>query len=199
MSASISRHTLTDTRQLILGKARELLLTHSYRGLNFQELADQVGIRKASLYHHFASKGAVGLAVVEDSHQRFRQWCEQRRSEPAARQLQAYLRMFRDQIGAGSKVCAIAATVSEWDCIEPALQDAVARFHRSQLDWLAGVVRQLPDSGNGAGRDVAAAEQWAALINAGCQGALINARLRADPTAFDAAVAPLIATLNLLR
>ncbi|MEZ5706577.1 MAG: TetR/AcrR family transcriptional regulator [Burkholderiaceae bacterium] len=43
------------------------MLTRSYLGLNFQTLADQVGIRKASLYHHFASKEALGVALVDEA------------------------------------------------------------------------------------------------------------------------------------
>ena len=73
-----------DTRGDIVRTARRLLLTHSYLGLNFQALADLIGIRKASLYHHFPSKLAVGQAVVDDSAKRFHRWAETIAHQPPA-------------------------------------------------------------------------------------------------------------------
>ena len=54
-----------DTRTKILDSAQRLIQTRSFHGFSFQDIADEVGIRKASLYHHFDSKDAVALAVLE--------------------------------------------------------------------------------------------------------------------------------------
>lgn len=199
MDTAVSRHTQTDTRKLILRTARELLLTRSYLGLSFQDLADRVGIRKASLYHHFPSKEALGIAVIEDSLQRFQRWQDGLASQTAASQFLAYIHMFRDQIGAGHRVCPIGATGGEWECLEPALQDTVRRLHQAHLDWLAQVALRL-DPGARAASPTAemhtSARQWAAQVNAICQGALINARMHADVGMFDTALAPLVSRLN---
>ena len=53
------------TRENILDAAQDLIQTRSFHGFSFQDVADRVGIRKASLYHHFDSKDAVALAVLE--------------------------------------------------------------------------------------------------------------------------------------
>ena len=197
MNAAVSRHTQTDTRELIVRTARELILTRSYLGLSFQELADRVGIRKASLYHHFPSKEALGIEVIVDSARRFRAWQDSVAPLAAAERILAYVRMFRDQIGAGSKVCAIGATGGVWDCLEPGLQDAVRGLHRAHLDWLTAVALQLgggdPAAPTAAERE--AARQWAAQVNAICQGAMVNARLHGDLAVYDTAVAALIAPL----
>jgi len=198
MSSTISRHTQTDTRTLILRTARELVLTRSYLGLTFQDLADRVGIRKASLYHHFASKEALGLAVMEDSLAKFEQWCESVSDRSPAQQILAYVRMFRDLVGAGRRVCPVAAFGSEWGCIEPELRKAVQKFHGVQLNWLILTAAKLEQFlGDATGLSKAArARQWAAQLNATVQGAMVNARLYGDPAHFDAAVAPLLSELN---
>jgi TetR/AcrR family transcriptional repressor of nem operon len=201
MSATISRHTQTDTRKLILRMASELLLTRSYLGLNFQDLADRVGIRKASLYHHFESKDALGLALVSTIQAQFIRWTEEVAELSPGEQLLGYVRMYRDLIGAGGKVCAVGAFGGEWDCIESELKAAVRGFHKTQTDWLTQVAAKLPAHPLMANTPWAnwSAEQMAAQVNTLCQGAMLNARIHDDVTVFDLAVAPLRSQLQSFR
>ena len=53
-------------RRLILDHAARLLRSNGYHQTSLRELAEAVGIRKASLYHHFASKEEIVEAVVND-------------------------------------------------------------------------------------------------------------------------------------
>ena len=112
------------TRDQILGAARELIATRSYLGFSFQDVADAVGVRKASLYHHFPSKEALGVAVLRDAIQGFR-----RRDEAKARtpreSLDAYFRMYRNGLRAGSAVCPAGALAPGWDCINDELRRTV--------------------------------------------------------------------------
>ncbi len=200
-TGAVSRHTHTDTRQLIMRKARELMLSRSYLGLNFQVLADQVGIRKPSLYHHFPSKEALGVALVDEAREKFVQWTQSVQAETPSRQVTAYIKMFRDQIGAGECVCPVGATASEWELIEPALQDAVRALSLSHAEWISSVAARLAKSpgvdpqfmGNAKPR------QWGTHVSALCQGALLMARINHDAKVFDAAMAPLVQRLNTLH
>jgi TetR/AcrR family transcriptional repressor of nem operon len=200
-------HTATptphgDTRQLILRKARELIQTRSYLGLSFQDLADEVGIRKASLYHHFPSKEALGVAVIERSVELFELWQAGVAELTPARQMLAYISMYRDQIGAGQRMCPGGAMTAVWDCIEPALQAAVQHMHQQHLDWLAAIAHRLQgtqatDASLDSPPDVSAA-QWAAQVNAICQGGLLTARMHGHVQHFDLATAPLVSQLQRL-
>ena len=53
-------------RRLILDHAARLLRSNGYHQTSLRELAEAVGIRKASLYYHFASKEEIVEAVVND-------------------------------------------------------------------------------------------------------------------------------------
>lgn len=53
-------------RRLILDHAARLLRSNGYHQTSLREIAEAVGIRKASLYHHFASKEEIVEAVVND-------------------------------------------------------------------------------------------------------------------------------------
>lgn len=186
-----------DTRGDIVRTARRLLLTHAYLGLNFQELANLIGIRKASLYHHFPSKLAVGQAVIDDSAKRFHRWADTIAHLPAVQQLQAYVQMLRDALAAGGMVCPIGATAGEWAGLEPELQDTVKRFHLQQLAWLEARAAQWPSVVNpsSATGTPLTPRQWAAHFNATCQGALLTARMHGDITWYDQATAPLLNAL----
>jgi AcrR family transcriptional regulator len=54
------------SRRLILDTAARLLRSGGYHQTTLREIAEAVGIRKASLYHHFASKKEIVEAVVND-------------------------------------------------------------------------------------------------------------------------------------
>lgn len=184
---------VSDTRLSILRAARELIQTRSYLGLSFQELADRVGIRKASLYHHFPSKEALGIAVLERSVRQFDDWVGQLGGSPQA-QLQAYILMFRDVLGAGKRVCPGGALGPGWDSIEPGLQQAVRQMRQRQIDWLTVVICQIKRSGSKATTTPA---QIAAEVFAVCQGALLSARITGRSSDFDEALAPLVTQLHL--
>ena len=54
----------SSSREAILAAARRTAQAHGYSGLNFRDLADEVGIKAASIYHHFPSKADLGAAVA---------------------------------------------------------------------------------------------------------------------------------------
>lgn len=49
----------TDSRALILDAAAGLFSTFGYAGTGLRQIADEVGIRPASVYHHFESKERI--------------------------------------------------------------------------------------------------------------------------------------------
>lgn len=65
MSESRSFLAELPTRERILYEAAKLFGRQGYRGTTTREIASAVGIRQPSLFHHFASKGAVIEALLE--------------------------------------------------------------------------------------------------------------------------------------
>ncbi len=56
------QHTRSEVQRVAL----ELFTTQGYEATSLRQIADELGINKASLYYHFASKEAILLSLLED-------------------------------------------------------------------------------------------------------------------------------------
>ncbi|MFI7708287.1 TetR/AcrR family transcriptional regulator [Nonomuraea sp. NPDC049480] len=54
-----------DTRQRLIDAAVRLFTRHSFAGTSLQMIADELGITKAAVYHHFRTREELLTAVVE--------------------------------------------------------------------------------------------------------------------------------------
>lgn len=55
---------LSNTSEDILTCARALIVAGGYNGFSYADIADVVGIRKASIHHHFPNKVDLVKAIV---------------------------------------------------------------------------------------------------------------------------------------
>ena len=55
----------SDTRQRVIEIAMRLFTEHSFAGTSLQMIADELGITKAAVYHHFHTREELLTAVVE--------------------------------------------------------------------------------------------------------------------------------------
>ncbi|MDP4501775.1 TetR/AcrR family transcriptional regulator [Nonomuraea turcica] len=56
---------MPDTRQRLMDVAVRLFTRHSFAGTSLQMIADELGITKAAVYHHFRTREELLTAVVE--------------------------------------------------------------------------------------------------------------------------------------
>lgn len=174
-----------DTREKILNSAQRLIQTRSFHGFSFQDIADEVGIRKASLYHYFDSKDQVAIAVLERAAEWVSAQMEKTAGEEPRDRLEAYIHMFRIIHGKGERMCPGGSFGAVFDAVSSPVQAALHRFAKQQLGWLESIVREGVERGQfsiGDQRPRDVATQIAANI----QGALLMGRLASDPHVLDA-------------
>lgn len=188
--------TLSPTAETILSTAQSLVVAGGYNGFSYADIAAVVGIRKASIHHHFPTKADLARVLVA----RYRAAAaeglaklEQHVPEPA-RQLRAYAGYWAACIADGTApICVCALLAGEI----PALPDGVAhevRLHFQALSaWLAGVLERGARDGS-LRLDGEPATEAAALV-ATVHGAMLAARAHGDARLFATILAP---TLNRL-
>ena len=160
-----------------MNAAQRMIEKRSYLGFSFQDIADEIGIRKASLYHHFPSKEALGEEVIREATRKFREWTGGMHYA-ADKKLKAYFLMYRNALHAGEGICPAGALAPGWDCISDDLRNAVRDLRSTQVKWLAGLLEELKPAEKQPAR-------LAAYIFAVCQGGLVAARMTEDVADFD--------------
>jgi len=77
----------TDTRERIVNVAAALIAEKGFAGTSIKDISDALGVTKAALYYHFASKEEILRAIVEQPIQSIRGVLEETRdlSTPEAR------------------------------------------------------------------------------------------------------------------
>jgi len=176
------------TKERILDAAEDLIQTRSFHGFSFQDLADRVGIRKPSLYHHFDSKEALALAVLERAADFGRTHMAKVDGEDPAARLERYFEMFRDIHGEGERMCPGGSFAAVFDGVSSSVQSTLHRFAKLNLDLLESIVRDGAERGQFHIKDQRPRDV-AMQVLAGVQGALMIGRLTGDAHALDAVIA----------
>lgn len=77
-----ARHT-DETRKALIAAARRLFAASGYHNVGIREFAAEAGVTRGALYHHFASKEELFLAVMEMIQEELREHAAQRHLDPA--------------------------------------------------------------------------------------------------------------------
>lgn len=185
------------TADRILDLAEKFIQTRGYSAFSYQDIADALGIRKASIHHHFASKTDLGIATIERYTKRFGDAlaevaADERRS--SAQMLDLYIRPYRDFAGTADLVCLCGALAGELLALPPDLRARVDRFFRQHQTWLAAILKRGVARGEWKLRGKPM--QVARLVFGALQGALIVGRTTGDRTQLRDVVAMLKADLG---
>lgn len=172
------------SRDAILDAATSIAQAHGYGGLNLRSLAEHVGIKAASLYHHFSSKADLATAVAK------RYWEDAsaglealtaRISDPAER-LRKYPGMFRKALENDNRMCLCSFMTAESDDLPDTVKGEIERFNEVNIAWLG---RTLVEAGIATPKD---AKKRAHGIFAAVAGAQLMARGRSDIKLYDALI-----------
>ncbi len=187
----------TTTADEIVDCARSLIIKGGYNGFSYADIAAVVGIRKASIHHHFPSKVDLVRTLVkqyrEDAQAGFAA-LERSASDPRD-QLTRYAGYWeRCLADTSAPFCICALLASEL----PILPDPVAsevRLHFATLSaWLASAFER--GSASGVLQIQHAPQVEAESFMAVVHGGMLSARVNNDPKLFGLVTAPVLQRLS---
>ncbi|MEO1029165.1 MAG: TetR/AcrR family transcriptional regulator [Pseudomonadota bacterium] len=171
----------------IISAAENMVRDGGYNSFSFRTIADEVGIKSASVHYHFPTKEDLGIAVAEHYTDRFMAAL----GDPVAlveagkNPIDTYIAAFRAALEKDKKMCLCGLLGAEARGLPDGVVEATRTFFKNNVAWLTTA---LVATGRSADPETEA-YQIVALL----EGALITANVLDDITAFDKAVARLAA------
>lgn len=179
----MKNEAVASSKDKILLEATRIAQAHGYGGLNVRTLAEQVGIKAASLYHHFPSKAHLAAAVAKRYAQDSEATLEAlaRDAGDAENCLRRYPETFRRSLENGNRICLCSFMTAEYDDLPAEVQTEVHAFADGNIAWLGKMLQAT-------GMQRAHADIRARAIFAAVSGAQLMARGRADVGLFDSLI-----------
>lgn len=178
--------TTSLTAENIKDLAEGYIRSRGYNSFSFREIANDLGIKSASVHYHFPTKSDLAVAVAKRYNERFfEQLGDPQDSEMAPKDLlQRYIAAFRSALINDRKICLCGALGAEAESLpEPVVQET-RRFFQENLQWLATVLtRHLSKT-----HTDPAVQNRATHMLSTLQGALIVARTLEDDDIFERAI-----------
>ena len=172
----MDEHPMSDMKRRIIDSAQEFIQRNGYNGFSFRDIAAKVGIRSASIHHHFPTKSDLAAAVVRSYTDRVRHQAAEFEASAMtpAEKLDWFAGFIKTTLTDDGKMCLCGMLGAECNSLPPEVVRETAAFFKVTLGWLAGVL--------GGGKS---GEQRARNFLASMEGALILAKSLDDTALLD--------------
>ena len=171
----------SETAEQILDLAETLIQTRGYSAFSYQDIADALGIRKASIHYHFPSKTDLGVAVIDRYIARFDAALNQiaaNQTQSSMAMLDFYVQPYLLFAGTPDRVCLSAALAGEMLALPPEIREKVEYFFRAHQAWLTKILQR--GTAHGEFELQAPAPKVARMMFGALQGALLVKRATGD-------------------
>jgi len=184
---------VASTAERIVSEARSLIMTRGYNGFSYADIAETVGIRKASIHHHFPAKSDLAKAVIEETRAVIHAQTEMLATAvpDAADQLRGYAGYWERCIADNSApFCVAGMLAAELPSLPEDLVASVQGYFADLTGWLRGLLELGVEQGSVTlGRS---AHEEADAFMAAIYGAMLSARAFGDPGRFASVVETLL-------
>ena len=183
-----------DTKAALFDAAENAMRRLGYNGFSYADLAQSVGIRKASIHYHFPTKAVLSAAVMQRYHAEF----EQRLSDidnahaTGGARLKALIIVYHQALKGGDMMCLCVSLSASRDDLPAETLDAIHAFRQMMTGWLSDTFSRAERDNTIAG----ISSQEAASVLALLEGAHLAARAEKDVSVFDNALMRLRARIE---
>jgi len=188
----------TGTAAQILDTAEGLVQERGFNGFSYADVARELGVTKAALHYHFASKAELGDALIDRYAERFFAALStlDDGGSDALEKLRAYAQLYAD-VFRDDRMCLCGMLAADYATLPEPMRERVVRFFDDNEVWLTRVL----EDGRKAGtiRFDGPARPVARTLIGGLEGAMLVARPYRDLKRFRDTAALLIGGLAVER
>jgi TetR/AcrR family transcriptional repressor of nem operon len=183
------------TAERILDIAERLVQLRGFNNFSYADIANELGITKASLHYHFPGKAELGRALIARYSERFsaalRRIDQDLPDAPA--KLDAYAGLYADVLR-GKRMCMCGILAAEYQTLPAPMRSAVIGFFDENQKWLTGVLAQgqADHTLSFTGSSAEIAQSTLSTL----EGAMLVARPYDDLERFNATARHLVASLT---
>lgn len=188
--------SITDTKTALLQNAEILVRRRGYSGFSYADLSDVVGIKKASIHHHFPTKEQLVVSVLEIYRSKYAVGLVQikERHSHALDRISAYGRLYLTGVDQNLG-CLCAALAAELETLPESLRTGTALFFKEHIDWLEGVYSE--GLSRAEVRERLKPKEAARLIITALEGALMMERMIAGRSGFKLTLRAIVESLSI--
>jgi len=184
-----------DTARRILDVAERLVQTQGFNGFSYADISAEMGITKASLHYHFATKAALGSALITRYGAEFGRALDEidRSASDAREKLRRYAGLYAEVLRQ-HRMCLCGMLAADYTTLPAAMRAGVKEFFDLNESWLARVFEE--GRKQGVLRFRGPPLDSARLLLGSLEGAMLVARSYGDPERFTSAAQRLLAELS---
>src|SRR5882757_328299 len=169
---------MNETAERLMDLAEARIRQAGYRGFSFRDLAAEIGIKSASVHHHFPTKAGMATAVARRYGDRFFEMVARRDDESGDDVVAIYRSAFRSTIERDGRMCLNGVLGAEAGGLPPEVVAEIEMFptlHRRPFkqNWRSGCCGSgVPCDGGPGRRSDSCACLWRHLcVRSGNDGA----------------------------
>jgi TetR/AcrR family transcriptional regulator, transcriptional repressor for nem operon len=173
---------VSETAERILDVAQGLAQTRGFHGFSYADIAAELGITKASLHYHFATKAELGRSMLIRYSERFGAALAELDIEPDPRKrLYRYVEIY-ESVVVRDRMCLCGMFAAEYQALPAPMQRELRCFFDANEVWLAETLAS--------GREAAvlifpgSPVEAARALTATLEGAMLLARAYEEPARF---------------
>ncbi len=178
----------TDTKTALLDFAEQAARSRGFDGFSYADLAEAVGIRKASIHYHFPTKAGLSAALMDRYRDTISKACVEivDANEKAAHRLLGLIALYRSALNDGKMLCLCVSLTTSHQSLSEEVNAKISDFRAMMVDWIKETFALgLEDQSiSGVTNPEFEARATLALL----EGAHLAARAEEDVKVFDRAV-----------
>lgn len=165
---------MSNTRTQIINTAQDRIRSGGYNGFSFREIATAIGIKSASVHHHFPTKESLTLEVAKQYHQNFFDALadSKQEKETTKSRIKHYSQVFTQAFEFSGKACLCGILSNEAEQLPESVREIVKIFIQANITWLEAALSIDPNLKNTKARSE--------LIYCALEGAMGVATLQND-------------------